>query len=151
MISQLKRNRLNEFFLLFAKTDEDDELRCVQLTNQHKTAIRFIRKVSQSFSIHFQFHSFRFKREKKPQLTQNFILPTKHTNPPRKKNSNEKTTIYFKKKHSPIWSITSKLPEMENLTRWKTLFNLSLFFSEFPFEFDTDRFTIFYTNTLHHR
>lgn len=26
-------------------TDEDEEPRCVQLTNQHKTAIRFIRKV----------------------------------------------------------------------------------------------------------
>lgn len=39
-------------FVLFAihfgnssKSDEDDEPRCVQLTNQHKTAIRFIRKV----------------------------------------------------------------------------------------------------------
>jgi hypothetical protein len=29
--------------------DEDEEPRCVQLTNQHKGAIRFIRKVS----IHF--------------------------------------------------------------------------------------------------
>uniref|UniRef100_T1GA78 Uncharacterized protein n=1 Tax=Megaselia scalaris TaxID=36166 RepID=T1GA78_MEGSC len=26
--------------------DEDEEPRCIQLTNQHKTAIRFIRKVS---------------------------------------------------------------------------------------------------------
>lgn len=34
-----------------SNTDEDDEPRCVQLTNQHKTAIRFIRKVNYSEQI----------------------------------------------------------------------------------------------------
>lgn len=35
------------FFKKFVCTDEDDEpRRCVQLTNQHKGAIRAIRKVS---------------------------------------------------------------------------------------------------------
>lgn len=36
----------------FNRSDEDDEPRCVQLTNQHKTAIRFIRKVN-CFCCHF--------------------------------------------------------------------------------------------------
>lgn len=35
-------------------TDEDDEPRCVQLTNQHKTAIRFIRKVKHLITLYMQ-------------------------------------------------------------------------------------------------
>ncbi|XP_055385388.1 potassium voltage-gated channel subfamily KQT member 1 isoform X22 [Condylostylus longicornis] len=37
--------RLNDMNTSAENLDEDDEPRCVQLTNQHKTAIRFIRKL----------------------------------------------------------------------------------------------------------
>ncbi|XP_055385387.1 potassium voltage-gated channel subfamily KQT member 4 isoform X21 [Condylostylus longicornis] len=37
--------RLNDMNTSAENLDEDDEPRCVQLTNQHKTAIRFIRKM----------------------------------------------------------------------------------------------------------
>lgn len=45
---------LNKHFLFNqSHLDEDDEPRCVQLTNQHKTAIRFIRKVINSRTVCF--------------------------------------------------------------------------------------------------
>lgn len=55
------------FFILFLSIfpclDEDEEPRCVQLTNQHKTAIRFIRKVIW-VTCRRPNHTFRFRHRK---------------------------------------------------------------------------------------
>lgn len=45
-------------------TDEDEEPRCVQLTNQHKTAIRFIRKVKHFITLYMRLLLFMTKTSK---------------------------------------------------------------------------------------